>query len=86
VSCINSVNRTCKRSFTSSLVDDEYLSLFVCPSTAGVRQDFAEVVQQYSLGSPELSLKALMACPDVELEVSFVYCCYRKAVPSQSRV
>jgi hypothetical protein len=35
-----------------------------------VRQDFSEVVQQCSLESPELSLKALMAYPDVRLVAS----------------
>jgi hypothetical protein len=48
-------DRACKRCTSPSLVDDEYHTLFVCPSTACVRQDFSEVVQQCSLGSPELS-------------------------------
>jgi hypothetical protein len=60
--------------------------LIVCPSTACVRQDFSEVVQQCSLGSPELSLKALMAYTDVKLVASFVYRCLREAVPPQSHV
>jgi hypothetical protein len=67
-------------------VDDEYHVLFVCPSTASIRQDFSEVVQQCSLGSPELSLKALMAYPDVKIMASFVYRCLREAVPFHSRV
>jgi hypothetical protein len=66
-------DRTCKRCSSSSLVDDEYHALFVCRSTACVRQDFSEVVQQCSLGSPELSLKALMAYPDVKIVVFFIY-------------
>jgi hypothetical protein len=53
----------------------------VCPSTACVRQDFSEVMQQCSLGSPELSLKALMAYPDVKIVASFVHRCLREAVP-----
>jgi hypothetical protein len=63
---ISSEDRTCKRCISPSLVDDEYRTLFVCPSTACVCQDFSEVVQQCSLGSPELTLKALMAYPDVK--------------------
>jgi hypothetical protein len=78
--------RTCKRCSSPSLVDDEYYALFVCPSSACVRQDFSDVMQQCSLGSPELSFKALMACPDVKIVVSFVYRCLREAVPPQSRV
>jgi hypothetical protein len=35
----------------------------VCPGTACAPQDFSEVVQQCFLGSPELSLKALVAHP-----------------------
>jgi ribosomal protein S27AE len=57
-------DRTCKRCSSPSLVDDEHHARLVCPSTACVRQDFSEVMQQCSLGSPELSLKALMAYPD----------------------
>jgi hypothetical protein len=83
---ISCEDRTCKRCTSSSLVDDEYHVLFVCPSTASIRQDFSEVVQQCSLGSPELSLKALMAYPDVEIMASFVYRCLREAVPFHSRV
>jgi hypothetical protein len=79
-------DRTCKRCISPSLVDDEYHALFVCHSTACVRQDSSEVVQQCSLGSPELSLKALMAYPDVKTMASFVYRCLREAVPPQSRV
>jgi hypothetical protein len=52
---ISYVDMTCKRCISSSLVDDEYHALFVCPSTACVCQDFSEVMQQCSLGSPELS-------------------------------
>jgi hypothetical protein len=79
-------DRTCKRCISPSLVDDKYHALFVCHSTACVHQDFSEVVQQYSLGSPELSLKALMAYPDVKIVATFVYRCLREAVPPQSRV
>jgi hypothetical protein len=74
---INHEDRTC-RCISSSLVDDEYHKQFVCPGAACVRQDFSEVVQQCSLGSPELSLKALMAYPDVKLVAFFVYCCLRR--------
>jgi hypothetical protein len=31
----------------------------------------------HDLGSPELSLKALMAYPDVKIVASFVYCCFK---------
>jgi hypothetical protein len=79
-------DRTCKRCISSSLADDEYHALFVCPGTACVRQDFSEVVQQCSLGSPALSLKALMAYHDLKLVASFVYRCFREAIPPQSRV
>jgi hypothetical protein len=44
------------------------------------------VVQLCSLGSPELSLKTLMAYPDLKTVASFVYSCLREAVPPQSRV
>jgi hypothetical protein len=77
---------TCKRCSSPSLVDDEYHALFACPSTACVRKDFSEVVQQCSLGSPELSLNALMAYPDVKIVASFVFRCLREAVSPQSRV
>jgi hypothetical protein len=79
-------DRTCKRCISPSLVDDEYHALFVCTSTACVRQDFSDVVQQCSLGSPESWLKTLMAYPDVKIVVSFVCRCVREAVPPQSRV
>jgi hypothetical protein len=62
------------------------LHFFVCPSTACVRQDFSKVVQQCSLGRPELSLKALMAYPDVKIVASFVHRCLRDAALPQSRV
>jgi hypothetical protein len=75
-------DRTCKRCISPSLVDDEYHAL----RTARVRQDFSEIVQQCSFGSPELSLKALKACPDVKTVASYVYRCLREAVPHQSRV
>jgi hypothetical protein len=75
--------RTCKRCISPSLVDDECNALFVCPSTACIHQDFSEVVQQCSFGSPELSLKALMAYPDVKIVASFVYCCSWEVVPPQ---
>jgi hypothetical protein len=64
-------DRTCKRCIKSSLVDDEYRARFVCPGTACIRQDFSEVVQQCSLGSPELLLMALVAYPDVKLVEPF---------------
>jgi hypothetical protein len=67
-------------------MDDEYHKLFVCTSSASTRQDFSEVVQQCSLGCPELSLKALMAYPDVKIVASFVYRCLGEAVPPQSCV
>jgi hypothetical protein len=37
-------------------------------------------------GSPKLSLKALMAYPDVKLVVVFVCCCSREAGPHKLRV
>jgi hypothetical protein len=43
-----------------------------------------EALRQAAL--PELSLKAMMAYPDVKLLVSFVYRCLREAMPPQSRV
>jgi hypothetical protein len=76
-------DRTCKRCISSSLVDNEYRALFVCPSTACVRQDFSEFVQQCSLGSPDLSLKTLMAHPDVRIVASFVHRCLRETPPSR---
>jgi hypothetical protein len=74
-------DRTCKRCISPSLVDDEYHALFICPSTACLRQDFSEVLQHCSLGSHELSLNALMAYADVKIVASFVYRCLREAVP-----
>jgi hypothetical protein len=56
------------------------------PRPHALVQDFSEVVQQCSLGSPELSIKALMAYPDVKIMASFVYRCLREAVPFHSRV
>jgi hypothetical protein len=67
----------------SSLLDGELHVLCVCPGTACVCQDFPEVVQQRSFGAPELSLKALMAYPDVKLVAFFVHRCSREAVPPQ---
>jgi hypothetical protein len=84
--CCGYLQDLCKRCISPSLVDDKHRTLFVCPSAACVRQDFSEVVQQCSLGSPELSLKALMAYHDVKTVASFVYRCLREAVPLQSRV
>jgi hypothetical protein len=66
-----------KGCISSSLVDDEYHALFVCHGTACACQDLSEVVQQCSLGSPELSLKALMAYPDMKLVASVVCRCLR---------
>jgi hypothetical protein len=64
----------------------KYRARFVCPGTACIRQDFSEVVQQCSLGSPELLLMALMAYPDVNLVEPFLYRCLREAVPPQLRM
>jgi hypothetical protein len=56
----------------SSLVDDEYHALlFVLVLLA-----FTKIsLQQCSLGSPELSLKALMAYPKVKIVASFIHRC-----------
>jgi hypothetical protein len=72
--------RTCKRCNSDSLVDNEYHALFVCPSTACVRQDFPDIVQGCCAENPELTMRSLMAFSDVKRMASFVFRCLREAV------